>query len=293
MVTRRVDSPERLSMSPPPRTGDSLSAAVADYLKDIRATAADGEHPLAVFDVDGQPVFRNAALAARLTSEAQLSLSERTWSVAYSAACRIVPDAIASRQPIAVVIPVHRKSFVILGSLLRQPTGTVYGAAVYLAEVALSTDGQGRTNQAEDADTQFRNWVRRRDEARARMQRLSPREVEVVARVAAGLPNKSIARELEISVKTVEKHRANAVRKLGVQSTPEMVRLAVLAEADRSAGGAAHRPGHAPAVPGPHLALTSDAGRPHAAGHDSQIRQESLRHSGPVSVPGSGDSRIV
>jgi DNA-binding CsgD family transcriptional regulator len=64
------------------------------------------------------------------------------------------------------------------------------------------------------------------------MQRLSPRESEVVLRVSAGLPNQSIARELEISVKTIEKHRANAVRKLNVRSTPEMVRISVLADRD-------------------------------------------------------------
>ena len=52
----------------------------------------------------------------------------------------------------------------------------------------------------------------------------------MVQLVANGHANKSIALELEISVKTIEKHRANAARKLGVGSTAEMVRLAVLAD---------------------------------------------------------------
>lgn len=70
----------------------------------------------------------------------------------------------------------------------------------------------------------------RRDAARQQIRRLSRRELQVVQLVAIGLANKSIALELQISVKTIEKHRANAARKLAVNSTAEMVRIAVLAD---------------------------------------------------------------
>jgi FixJ family two-component response regulator len=43
--------------------------------------------------------------------------------------------------------------------------------------------------------------------------------------VAAGLPNKQVAFRLGISRRTVEGHRAQAMRKLGVRSLPELVRL--------------------------------------------------------------------
>lgn len=76
----------------------------------------------------------------------------------------------------------------------------------------------------------FRSWQSRRDAARQQIRRLSRRELQVVQLVSNGLANKSIAQELEISVKTIEKHRANASRKLGVGSTAEMVRLTVLAD---------------------------------------------------------------
>ena len=78
----------------------------------------------------------------------------------------------------------------------------------------------------------FRAWVTRRETARQQIRRLSRRELQVVTLVAHGLANKSIAQELEISVKTIEKHRANAARKLGVNSTAELVRLSVLADQD-------------------------------------------------------------
>ncbi len=76
----------------------------------------------------------------------------------------------------------------------------------------------------------FRSWMTRRDAARQQIRRLSRRELQVVQLVAIGLANKSIALELQISVKTIEKHRANAARKLAVNSTAEMVRIAVLAD---------------------------------------------------------------
>jgi DNA-binding NarL/FixJ family response regulator len=79
-------------------------------------------------------------------------------------------------------------------------------------------------------ETAFRTWISRRDTARQQIRRLSRRELQVVQLVSNGMANKSIASELQISVKTIEKHRANAARKLGVNSTAEMVRIAVQAD---------------------------------------------------------------
>jgi DNA-binding NarL/FixJ family response regulator len=57
--------------------------------------------------------------------------------------------------------------------------------------------------------------------------RLSSREREVLRAIARGLTNKKIARNLFISVKTVETHRARIISKLGLHSTAELVRYAV------------------------------------------------------------------
>jgi DNA-binding NarL/FixJ family response regulator len=45
------------------------------------------------------------------------------------------------------------------------------------------------------------------------------RERQVLTRIALGQSNKSIARELGLSVKTIEKHRANLMRKLTLHNT--------------------------------------------------------------------------
>lgn len=63
--------------------------------------------------------------------------------------------------------------------------------------------------------------------AEARLATLSPREREVFDLVVAGLANKAIARRLDISDKTVEKHRASVMKKLQSRSVAELVRLSV------------------------------------------------------------------
>jgi DNA-binding NarL/FixJ family response regulator len=56
---------------------------------------------------------------------------------------------------------------------------------------------------------------------------LSPRELEILDLLAAGEPNRRIAAELRLSVKTVEAHKANMVKKLGLRNTLELVRYAL------------------------------------------------------------------
>ncbi|MFN3816333.1 response regulator FixJ [Brevundimonas sp.] len=57
--------------------------------------------------------------------------------------------------------------------------------------------------------------------------RLSPRERDVLAGVAAGKSNKEIARDLEISARTVEVYRANLMTKAGVRTLSDLMRLAL------------------------------------------------------------------
>jgi two-component system response regulator NreC len=56
---------------------------------------------------------------------------------------------------------------------------------------------------------------------------LTPRELEILRLIALGNTNTQIAGELFLSVRTVETHRANIQRKLGVSSRSELVRCAL------------------------------------------------------------------
>lgn len=59
-------------------------------------------------------------------------------------------------------------------------------------------------------------------ERQARLARITPREREVMLRVAAGKLNKVIADELNVAMRTVEVHRARVFAKLGVRSAAEL-----------------------------------------------------------------------
>lgn len=55
--------------------------------------------------------------------------------------------------------------------------------------------------------------------------RLSAREREILAQISEGLSSKEIARQLELSPRTIDTHRAHIAEKLGTTSVAEMVRL--------------------------------------------------------------------
>ncbi|HSF19154.1 MAG TPA: response regulator transcription factor [Vicinamibacteria bacterium] len=59
------------------------------------------------------------------------------------------------------------------------------------------------------------------------LRRLTSRETQILQLLAEGRSNKEIANILDISVKTVETHRTNIMRKLGVHSVVELVRYAI------------------------------------------------------------------
>lgn len=64
-----------------------------------------------------------------------------------------------------------------------------------------------------------------REQLQARLAELTQRERDVMALVAKGLPNKLIADQLEISVRTVEVHRARVFDKMEVKSAVELANL--------------------------------------------------------------------
>lgn len=65
------------------------------------------------------------------------------------------------------------------------------------------------------------------DRKKSRLESFTVRELEVAQLIAEGESNKKIARRLGISIKTVESHRAAAMRKAGVRTAAEFVRFAI------------------------------------------------------------------
>jgi two-component system response regulator FixJ len=77
--------------------------------------------------------------------------------------------------------------------------------------------------RALERDAQEQGRRARREQLSGRLAALTERERGVLQRVIEGKPNKVIAAELEISVKTVEAHRARVMEKMGVDSVAELV----------------------------------------------------------------------
>ena len=78
-------------------------------------------------------------------------------------------------------------------------------------------------------DAQRRSEGPAREQAASLVAMLTPREREVAEAVAAGESSRDTALRLGLSARTVEMHRARALKALGVKSTADMIRLVLAA----------------------------------------------------------------
>ena len=120
--------------------------------------------------------------------------------------------AVSARDEVAVAVQAMK-----LGAMdfLVKPVG-----AAALAS-ALAPAWAARQRSMEESE------VRR--QAQERVARLTAREVDISLALLGGRPNKKVAHELGISVRTVEMHRAHIMAKLGVRSLAEAAVLATQA----------------------------------------------------------------
>jgi DNA-binding CsgD family transcriptional regulator len=98
-------------------------------------------------------------------------------------------------------------------------------AAIPIAREAIawwSRTGKSDGRSAEDAGN------RADDSARSRVSALTPREREVLRLVSAGYSNKEGGKQMNISYRTFECHRAEVMRKLGAKNAADLVRLVLL-----------------------------------------------------------------
>jgi two-component system response regulator NreC len=96
---------------------------------------------------------------------------------------------------------------------LRTAVRTVYQGSDYFAPAAAQQLGAAVRGEMEG------------EERRLLAERLTPRERDVLIRVAEGLTNKEIASQLGISPRTVETHRDGIARKLRMRSVAELTRF--------------------------------------------------------------------
>lgn len=142
-------------------------------------------------------------------------------------------DHIAARPGIVAFVAAEQLSIAESRAILR-------GGAQDLLPAPLDPRLVRRTIDAALADWRARqDTIDRHREAEARLAALTPRERDILDAIAAGLGNKAIARQLELSPRTVEVHRANIMRRAGAGNVAELLRLQFIAE---FAGGAPSNP---------------------------------------------------
>lgn len=233
---------------------DSAAASVSgfdqlsEHLDHWRSHLNQYQHPVLLFDANFWPVLLNETLRALVENHTVTAGTDLTvsclWQTGCENAARIAADhAQTQRKGIAEVFPLYDRCFVTVGSLLQSRSGRIAGAILSIAQLnvtssqfqtLLSKDGSrthGFASGQKQGETQinYDDWLTQRTTAQQKIARLSRREAQVAAYVSDGWASKCIASELGVGVKTIEKHRANAILKLGVNSTAELVRIAAIA----------------------------------------------------------------
>ncbi|MBA4752506.1 MAG: helix-turn-helix transcriptional regulator [Sphingopyxis sp.] len=140
-------------------------------------------------------------------------------------------DCVAARAGIAAFVAAEQLSIAESRAILRS-------GAQDLLPAPLDPRLVRRTIDAALADWRARQGaLDRHREAEARLAALTPRERDILDAIAAGLGNKAIARQLALSPRTVEVHRANIMRRAGAGNVAELLRLQFIAEFARTAPG--------------------------------------------------------
>lgn len=126
-------------------------------------------------------------------------------------------DSIGSHLPI-IFVTGHGDVPMAVGALQR-------GACDFIEKPFHNEDLLARIERALELDSQIAARQQRDNAIASRLDKLTQREREVMQLVVAGKLNKQIADELDISMKTVEAHRARVMEKVGVRTLAELVKI--------------------------------------------------------------------
>lgn len=110
-----------------------------------------------------------------------------------------------------------------------------HGAFDFLQKPFRDQDLIDRVQQALARDRETREGLREHGKIRARIASLTPRELEVLDLLTIGKANKMMARDLGLSQRTVEIHRAHVMEKMGAKSVAQLVRMVMDLKASEAA----------------------------------------------------------
>jgi two-component system response regulator NreC len=131
--------------------------------------------------------------------------------------------------PQVIILSQHKRQEYVVQALQAGASGYLLKDSITdeLIE-AIQTVKEGLTYLSEQLPREeIMGLIRRGETLPNPVERLTPREREVIQLVAEGYTNRQIAVKLSISVKTVEKHRYNLMDKLNMSDVTALVRFAV------------------------------------------------------------------
>jgi two-component system response regulator FixJ len=104
------------------------------------------------------------------------------------------------------------------------------GAITFLEKPAKEQELTKAIEQALNKGQEDQSLRRQKSEIEGRLATLTDDEVAVLHKLLEGLPNKRIASDLDIGLRTVELRRSNIMKKMQASSLPELVRMCIAAD---------------------------------------------------------------
>ncbi len=193
--------------------------------------------------VDSHPLFREG-LAARIALDPEIEIAGETDSGAKASELiqSLLPDVVimdpntpdlSGFMMLSQLSPIGLPTRFIFLSMMDDPQGVLEliraGALGYLLK---DINGQEliaaikRVHQGKPAFCEMALSILHDFSCSPNRSFLTQRETRIVCLIANGLNNKHLARELNISVRTVESHKRNIMQKIGVQSSLGIIRYA-------------------------------------------------------------------
>lgn len=100
-----------------------------------------------------------------------------------------------------------------------------HGAFDFVSKPFVSESLLSKVARAVDKSIEQRDYLVQREDALDRMRSLTPKELAVMVKIAAGVSNREISEESGNSIRTIELHRAHVMQKMGVSNAVELTTL--------------------------------------------------------------------
>jgi two-component system, LuxR family, response regulator FixJ len=195
-----------------------------------------------VFIVDDDPAVRQAlmALVRSMRLQAETFESAQQFLDAFDAArpgCVLLDVRMPGISGLGLLEQFNRKE-IPLPAIVMSAYGDVpmvvramkAGALNFLEKPCRDQQLWEAIQEAIRWDAEHRERMALRASARQRLQQLTPGEHDVLALLVAGKPNRTIADELNLSVRTIEVRRAKVMEKMEADSLAELIRLTLAAD---------------------------------------------------------------